>query len=76
MDPRDLSQHYPVLYHMAEAGSWDSISEHGLLSTRSLIDLFEVDGDARDAILRARRPASVRSSTGSTETPSSVIRSR
>ncbi len=59
MDPRDLSRQYPLLYHMAEAGSWDSISEHGLLSTRSLIDLFEVDGDARDAILRVRRAASV-----------------
>jgi hypothetical protein len=45
---------------MAEAGSWDSITQHGLLSTRSLIDLFEVNGDARKSILRRRRPSSVR----------------
>jgi hypothetical protein len=60
MDPHDLSRHYPLLFHMAEAGSWDSISRHGLLSTHRLIDLFEVEGDARAAILQARRPASVR----------------
>jgi hypothetical protein len=59
MDPSEISKHYPLLYHIAEAGSWDSISRHGLLSTRSLIDLFEIDGDARDQILRRRRPASV-----------------
>src|SRR5271156_1981230 len=59
MDSADLTRHYPLLYHMAEAGSWDSISRHGLLSTRSLIDLFDVNGHAREAILRARRGASV-----------------
>jgi hypothetical protein len=59
MDPREISKHYPLLYHMAEAGSWDSVSQHGLLSTRRLIDLFEVNGNARDEILRRRRPASV-----------------
>lgn len=60
MKASEIAENYPLLYHMAEAGSWDSISRHGLLSTRSLIDLFEVDGAARDAILRHRRPASVR----------------
>jgi hypothetical protein len=28
----------PVLFHMAERGSWDSIREHGLLSTSALLD--------------------------------------
>jgi uncharacterized protein DUF7002 len=59
MDPGDLPRHYPLLYHMAEVGSWASISRHGLLSTRSLIDLFEVDDETREAILRARRAQSV-----------------
>jgi hypothetical protein len=59
MNPDEISQNYPRLYHMAEAGSWPSIRRHGLLSTRSLINLFGVDGDTRDAILRRRRPASV-----------------
>jgi Family of unknown function (DUF7002) len=60
MKASEIAEYYPRLYHMAEAGSWESISRHGLLSTRSLIDLFDVDGAARDAILRHRRPASVR----------------
>lgn len=59
MNSSEISEHYPLLYHMAEAGSWDSIVRHGLLSTRGLIDLFEVNGDARSAILRRRRSASV-----------------
>ncbi|HXW59387.1 MAG TPA: hypothetical protein VEJ23_07910 [Solirubrobacteraceae bacterium] len=59
MESSEIIEHYPLLYHMAEASSWDSISQHGLLSTRSLIDLFELNGDAQDAILRTRRPASV-----------------
>jgi hypothetical protein len=44
---------------MAEAGSWRSISRHGLLSTRSLIELFEVNDGARETILRRRRSTSV-----------------
>ena len=40
--PQELVRRYPLLYHMAEAGSWPSIQEHGLLSTTALLDLFEV----------------------------------
>lgn len=59
MDSADLARHYPRLYHMAEAGSWDSIELHGLLSTGALLDLFEVDDAKRATILRQRRPVSV-----------------
>jgi hypothetical protein len=59
MDPADIIRHYPVLYHMAELGSWDSINRHGLLSTRALIDLFEVKEPLRSQILRQRRPKGV-----------------
>lgn len=55
----DMLRHCPVLYHMAEAGSWPSIQRHGLLSTRALLDLFAVHGPARDAALRTHRPAGV-----------------
>ena len=41
--PEELVRRHPLLYHMAEAGSWPSIQEHGLLSTTALLDLFEVD---------------------------------
>ena len=43
MTPEQLVRQHPLLYHMAEAGSWHSIQEHGLLSTTALLDLFEVD---------------------------------
>ena len=37
MRPEDLWQQYPVLYHIAWGGSWPSIKEHGLLSTKVLL---------------------------------------
>lgn len=49
----------PVLYHMAELGSWPSIRRHGLLSTSALLDLFEVKGPKREAIEARRRPENV-----------------
>jgi len=55
----DIAERYPVLYHMAEAGSWASVREQGLLSTSALLDLFEIEGPERDAIELRRRPESV-----------------
>jgi len=55
----ELTELYPRLYHMAEAGSWDSIVRHGLLSASGLLDLFEVTGARRTAIESERRPDSV-----------------
>jgi hypothetical protein len=59
MDVDELVATYPCLYHMAEAGSWAGIRQHGLLSTSALLDLFEIDGDLRAALESARRPESV-----------------
>jgi len=55
----ELVGHYPYLYHMAEADSWGSIQEKGLLSTSALLDLFEVNGEDRFAIESCHRPKSV-----------------
>lgn len=55
--PSQLAALYPRLYHMAEADSWASIQQHGLLSTEALVDLFEVDSIRRDQILLRRRNA-------------------
>lgn len=55
----ELADAYPRLYHMAERGSWPSIRRHGLLSTSSLLSLFEVRGTARARIESAHRPVSV-----------------
>lgn len=57
---RELLNDCPVLYHMAERGSWPSIQRHGLLSTSALLDLYGVKGEARSAIEATRRSTSVR----------------
>jgi hypothetical protein len=55
LTPQQLVQRHPRAWHMAEAGSWPSVQRHGLLSTSALLDLFEIDGDERDAIESSRR---------------------
>ncbi|MBE7211679.1 MAG: hypothetical protein INR65_11735, partial [Gluconacetobacter diazotrophicus] len=55
-----LLERNPVLFHMAEAGSWPSIRRHGLLSTAALLDLYGVSGAERERIERRRRPDCVR----------------
>lgn len=60
MDAAVLVREYPVLYHMAEDGTWPSIQEHGLLSTSALLDLYGVGGAERQAIEGQRRQRSVR----------------
>lgn len=60
MKQADLVEHFPRLWHMAEDGSWDSIRQHGLLSTSKLLDLYEVVGEERFALESARRPKSVK----------------
>ncbi len=44
---------------MAAAGSWPSIRCHGLLSTRALLDLYEIDGEQRNSIECRHRPISI-----------------
>jgi len=41
---------------MAARDSWPSIMKHGLLSTSALLDLFEIDGEARKRIEERHRP--------------------
>ena len=44
---------------MAEANSWESIKRHGLLSTTALLELFEIQDDARVSIESEKRPNSI-----------------
>jgi hypothetical protein len=53
---RDLIIHYPKLFHMAEAGTYQSIINHGLLSTSALLDLFDISGETRSQIESCHRP--------------------
>ena len=59
MGPNELIEYYPRLYHMTEDGTWDSIRERGLLSTASLVELFEVPEPKRTQLLTQHRPNSV-----------------
>jgi hypothetical protein len=55
----ELLSDCPVLYHMAEHGSWPSIRERGLLSTTTLLDLYGIKGKERQRIESERRPVGV-----------------
>ena len=59
MNVNEFVQHYPNLYHMANSGTWESIRDHGLLSTAALLDRFEINGDERFRIESCHRPRSV-----------------
>lgn len=51
----ELIQRYPVLYHMASAGSWPMIQKYGLLSSLKLVELFEVPEPRRTQLLSTQR---------------------
>lgn len=56
MDPEELVARHPRLYHMAEAGSWPSIRDRGLLTTAQLVERYPPEEAERAAILdRPRR---------------------
>ena len=54
-----LTRAYPLLYHMAAEGSWPSSAKHGLLSTSSLLDRFQIGDGKRRALEEMHRPDSV-----------------
>ena len=54
-----LASRHPTLYHMAHRDSWRSIRQHGLLSTRALLSLFEVPSQDANRILSSHRAESV-----------------
>jgi uncharacterized protein DUF7002 len=55
MEPESFTRRFPVLYHMAEDGSWPSIKDHGLLSTAGLLDAYRYEGTRREEIQFRRR---------------------
>src|SRR5687768_14367920 len=59
VSPAELSHRFPLLFHMAALGSWPSIQSHGLLSTSSLLDLFEISEASRVTVEAAHRPESI-----------------
>jgi hypothetical protein len=61
---KNIAELHPVLYHMAEHGTWDSIRQHGLLSTAALLDLFGISGPDRMRIEGSRRKLPIEISRG------------
>jgi hypothetical protein len=59
-----IVERWPRLFHMAEAGSWESIKTQGLLSTTALLDRFAIDGPRRLEIESQRRPESLEIGNG------------
>jgi transposase len=55
MTSEQFVNHYPLLYHMAESGTWPSIRQRGLLSTLAVLDLVKVAPDLRTRLLTQRR---------------------
>lgn len=72
MRAKQLVETYPRLFHMAWEGSWPSIREHGLLSTRALLELYEVDEQIAQRILRKHRPHWIE--IGKNGLPGAVVR--
>ncbi|KQU64123.1 hypothetical protein ASC58_19615 [Phycicoccus sp. Root101] len=54
----DLIVRHPHVFHVASAASWQSIQEHGLLSTAALLNLHNVGPEERDRLLRHKREES------------------
>ena len=44
--PTEFASVYPRLYHMAHEDVWPHIQRHGLLNTRSILDLWEVESSS------------------------------
>jgi hypothetical protein len=55
----ELCFKYPLVWHMAEDGTWPSIAANGLLSTSALLDLYGYAGETRAAVESHYRPTSV-----------------
>jgi hypothetical protein len=72
MDVEELVARHPRVFHTMSAAAWPSVQRHGLLSTRRLVDLFEVDAAGRDRLLSSpRRQSTVLRAPG---LPPAVIR--
>ena len=55
VDAAQLAGLHPTVYHMAEDGSWPSIRDRGLLSTKAIVDLYQPGEEVKAEILTAVR---------------------
>ncbi len=59
MTPQELAKKHPKLYHITSAGAANSILANGLLTTRDILERWEVDTERRSHLLRCKRKADV-----------------
>jgi hypothetical protein len=59
LDSDHLIELYPQLFHMAEAESWPSIREHGLMTTDRIVQTAGISDTDMTSILGQRRSRSV-----------------
>ena len=57
MEPGQLIDRHPRLWHVVPAEAWASVETHGLLSTAALLDLHIADPAERARLRRTRRLA-------------------
>jgi hypothetical protein len=58
VDVEELIANHPQVFHTMSADAWPSVQRHGLLSTRRLVDLFDLGPAERDRLLGAPRKQS------------------
>jgi hypothetical protein len=59
MTPEDLAERHPRLYHVTTPGAVRGMASRGLLPTSALLDLFEIVGERRAAIVDRPRKTEV-----------------
>ncbi|SKA21088.1 DUF7002 family protein [Novilysobacter spongiicola] len=57
---KNVVSRYPTIYHMAEAGTWESIRERGLMSTTAVLDHLGIQGVDRAPFETLHRAAMAR----------------
>lgn len=55
MLPEELAEKHPKLYHITEAGASENIKTIGLHSTKSLLELFEIEPEKKELLKSQRR---------------------
>lgn len=73
MQLQKFIEEYPILYHMAENGTWPSIETHGLLSTTAALDIHGINGIDRLPFESMHR-ASMMSVQGGVGIPQIILR--
>ncbi|MEJ2885188.1 DUF7002 family protein [Actinomycetospora aeridis] len=54
----ELIARHPRVFHMASAGAWPALRDHGLRTTRQIVDACAPGDDVRRRLLEARRTES------------------